>query len=79
MNFSFDRPNPTPVVFTSGFFVNLVIDNPKRINMSDLLETIERTEEGGFVVELRNENGDLLAVGNGDSYESAIEDAKSKL
>lgn len=47
--------------------------------MSDLLETIERTEEGGFVVELRNENGDLLAVGNGDSYESAIEDAKSKL
>ena len=47
--------------------------------MSDLLETIERTEDGGFVIELRNENGDLLAVGNGDSYGSAIEDAKSKL
>jgi hypothetical protein len=68
-----------PLFLLGGFFVDLVIDNIKRIKMSDLLETIERTEDGGFVVELRNENGDLLAVGNGDSYESAIEDAKSKL
>lgn len=79
IDFYFLVKTNTPLVSTRGFFVDLVIDNLKRIKMSDLLETIERTEDGGFVIELRNENGDLLAVGNGDSYESAIEDAKSKL
>jgi predicted RNase H-like HicB family nuclease len=62
-----------------GFFVNLVIDNLKSIKMSDLLETIERTEDGGFIVQLKNEDGDVLAEGQGDTYESALEDANSKL
>jgi len=78
--FLFLGQNKYPRLFLLvGFFVNLVIDNLKSIKMSDLLETIERTEDGGFIVQLKNEDGDVLAEGQGDTYESALEDANSKL
>ena len=40
---------------------------------------IERTEDGGFIIKLLAEDGSVLAEGQGESQETALEDAKSKL
>ncbi len=47
--------------------------------MSQYLEVIERTEDGGFVVKFTNEDGSVAAEGKGQTYESAFEDAQSQL
>lgn len=39
----------------------------------------ERKEDGSFIVELKNHEGNVIAVGEGASFEEALEDAKSKL
>ena len=40
---------------------------------------IERTEDGGFIIKILAEDGSVLAEGQGESQEAAMEDAKSKL
>lgn len=47
--------------------------------MADYKEAIERTEDGGFIVQLLNEDGELVAQGQGESYEDALQDAQSKI
>lgn len=39
----------------------------------------ERKEDGSFIVELKDSEGQVLAVGEGATFEEALEDAKSKL
>jgi len=39
----------------------------------------ERKEDGSFIVELKNDEGNVIAVGEGSTLEEALEDAKSKL
>ena len=39
----------------------------------------QRTEDGAFVVQLKADDGTVLAEGVGETLESAIEEAKSKL
>lgn len=39
----------------------------------------ERTEDGLFLIKLLADDGQVLAEGTGETEESAIEDAKSKL
>lgn len=47
--------------------------------MADYKEAIERTEDGGFIVQLLDEDGALVAEGQGASYEEAQQDAQSKI
>lgn len=39
----------------------------------------ERTEDGLFLIQLLAEDGTVLAEGKGETEDSAVEDAKSKL
>lgn len=39
----------------------------------------QRGEDGSFIVSLGLEDGTILSEGVGETYESALEDAKSKL
>lgn len=47
--------------------------------MNEFLEAVERTEDGGYILQLKSEDGTIVAEGQGETYESALEDAKSKL
>lgn len=47
--------------------------------MADFQETIERTEDGAFIVKLTTEDGTVVAEGEGESYEVALEAAKAQL
>jgi predicted RNase H-like HicB family nuclease len=47
--------------------------------MQELKEVVERTEDGAFIVKLTSEDGSLLAEGEGETYELALEEAQSKL
>lgn len=43
------------------------------------ISELERGEDGSFIVTLADENGDVVAKGEGATQEEAVEDAKSKL
>lgn len=47
--------------------------------MEELKELVERTEDGAFIVKLTSEDGSLVAEGQGDTYEAALQEAQSKL
>ena len=47
--------------------------------MQEFKEIIERTEDGAFLVKLTSEDGSVVAEGQGETYESALEDAQSQL
>lgn len=47
--------------------------------MSYILSKPERTEDGAFLIKLIAEDGTILAEGQGETEEAAIEDAKTKL
>jgi len=47
--------------------------------MSYILSKPERNEDGAFLIKLLAEDGTILAEGQGETEEDAIEDAKSKL
>jgi predicted RNase H-like HicB family nuclease len=47
--------------------------------MANYEETIERTEDGAFIVKLVAEDGSVIAEAQADSYEEALETAQAKI
>ena len=71
-----------PFFLVGGFFIKKLYIWFLTFNlkiMQEFKEIIERTEDGAFLVKLTSEDGSVVAEGQGETYESALEDAQSKL